>query len=221
MLRKHFENELAQLSEEVTKMGALCEEAILLTAKDLDEGNKDASAHVASLIDEISAKERSIEGACIRLLMQQQPVASDLRRISAALKMITDMNRIGVQTADVAEIITYMEGKTASECQYIHQEAMEAVKMVTGAVDAFVKHDADLAQSIIDNDDTLDDLFSRSKDCLIDLIMQRKYDGSFILDLLMMAKYFERIGDHAVNIAEWVIFAETGVHKINGQAVEI
>lgn len=212
-MRSRFDHELAELSSDLTKMGALCEETILAAVRDLTEGSSDAVKHIAPLSEEIAQKERSIESRCLKLLLQQQPVAKDLRTISAALKMITDMDRIGVQAADIAEIIEYLNGRTGSECEYIRQEALETVKMVTGAVDAFVKHDISLAEKIIEADDLVDDLFSKAKVSLIDMIANNPEDGGYALDLLMISKYFERIGDHTVNIAEWVIFSETGVHK--------
>lgn len=194
-------------------MGALCEETILSVVRDLEEGNQDSGRHIAPMAEEITRKERSIESRCLKLLLQQQPVAKDLRQISAALKMITDMDRIGVQSADIAEIIGFLGGRTGSECAFIRQEALETVKMVTGSVDAYVNHNTALAEKIIAADDVVDDLFSKAKASLIEMIANHPEDGRYALDLLMISKYFERIGDHAVNIAEWVIFSETGVHK--------
>lgn len=212
-MRSRFDHELSELSSDITKMGAMCEETILATVTDLTGGNKDAHQHIAPMVEEIARKERSIETSCLRLLLQQQPVAKDFRQISAALKMITDMDRIGVQAGDIAEIIGFLNGRTGSECGFIRKEALETVKMVTGSVDAYVKHDVSLAEKIIRADDTVDDLFSKAKASLIEMITTKAEDGGYALDLLMIAKYFERIGDHAVNIAGWVIFSETGVHK--------
>lgn len=169
-MRSHFDEQLAQLSRELTEMGALCEEVIALSAKALADGDKALAARVAPLDAEIDQKERDIESLCLKLLLQQQPVARDLRQISAALKMITDMERIGDQAEDIAEIITYMD--------YI-----------------------------------VDDYFAKVKKELIAQIAENPAGGEQTLDFLMIAKYFERIGDHAVNIAEWVIFSVTGVHK--------
>ena len=156
--------------------------------------------------------ERDIEAMCLRLLLQQQPVAGDLRRISAALKMITDMERIGDQAEDIAEIIPYMEGRSGEECAAVGEMAKAAIHMVTRSVDAFVHRDTDLARKVIAYDDVVDDDFDRVKAALIGLIAKNPADGEYALDLLMIAKYFERIGDHAVNIAGWVVFAVTGVH---------
>ena len=148
-----------------------------------------------------------------QLLLQQQPVAKDLRQISAALKMITDMERIGDQAEDIAEIITFLGGRGAENSNLLREMARSTIKMVTESVDAYVKHDTALADQVIAEDDTVDDYFARVKKDLIKRIAQDPDDGEFALDLLMIAKYFERIGDHATNIAEWVIFSVTGEHK--------
>ena len=166
---------------------------------------------------EINQKERDIESLCLKMLLQQQPVARDLRQISAALKMITDLERIGDQASDIAEIITFIDKKAGVDCEPICLMAEATIRMVTESVDAFVKRDVGIAQQAIAHDDTVDDYFLKVKRSLINMIAQRPADGEHALDLLMIAKYFERIGDHAVNIAEWVIFSVTGVHK--GQTV--
>ena len=140
-------------------------------------------------------------------------MAKDLRQISAALKMITDMERIGDQAEDIAEIITFLGGRGAENGTLLREMARSTIKMVTESVDAYVKHDTALADQVIAEDDTVDDYFARVKKDLIKRIAQDPDDGEFALDLLMIAKYFERIGDHATNIAEWVIFSVTGEHK--------
>ena len=150
---------------------------------------------------------------CLKLLLQQQPVARDLRQISAALKMITDMERIGDQADDISEIIIYLGGRTAEHDDLLRSMARATIKMVTESVDAYVKHDTILAEKVIADDDTVDDYFEQVKRALIGKIAANPDDGEYALDLLMIAKYFERIGDHAVNIAEWVIFSITGVHN--------
>ena len=166
---------------------------------------------------EINQKERDIESLCLKMLLQQQPVARDLRQISAALKMITDLERIVDQASDIAEIITFIDKKAGVDCEAICLMAEATIRMVTESVDAFVKRDVGIAQQAIAHDDTVDDYFLKVKRSLINMISQRPANGEHALDLLMIAKYFERIGDHAVNIAEWVIFSVTGVHK--GQTV--
>ena len=210
-MRSRFDEQLAQLERELIEMGALCEESIALAAKSLGDGS--LARQVASLDTEIDRKERDIESLCLKLLLQQQPVARDLRQISAALKMITDMERIGDQAEDIGEIITFLGGRGAENSNLLREMARSTIKMVTESVDAYVKHDTALADQVIAEDDTVDDYFARVKKDLIKRIAQDPDDGEFALDLLMIAKYFERIGDHATNIAEWVIFSVTGEHK--------
>ncbi len=212
-MRSRFDEQLATLNNELTQMGAMCEEAIAIASKALTMGNVKLTDNVLSLDGEINRMERTIETLCLKLLLQQQPVAKDLRQISAALKMITDMERIGTQAADIAEIITFLDGRTGEECEPIRFMAEMASQMVTESIDAFVKQDITLAGTAIDHDDVVDNLFLQVKSSLIKLIAEKPADGGYALDLLMIAKYFERIGDHAVNIAEWVAFSVTGVHK--------
>lgn len=212
-MRSRFDEQLALLNKELIEMGALCEEVIALASKALTDGNKELAAKVLPLDAEIDQMERNIESMCLKLLLQQQPVAKDLRQISAALKMITDLERIGDQASDIAEIITYLDGRVVENCGYIREMSLAAIKMVTDSVDAFVKNDTELAEKVIAHDDVVDDYFLKVKNALIEMISQNPSDGEYALDLLMIAKYFERIGDHAVNVAEWVVFSMTGVHK--------
>lgn len=212
-MRSRFDEQLAVLKRELISMGALCEEAISIAANALLTGDAALAKGVSELEDEIDEKERTIETMCMRLLLQQQPVASDLRQISAALKMITDMERIGDQAEDISEIIRFLGGRTGSECEAIGEMAQATIKMVTESVDAFVKQDVDLARQVIAYDDVVDRLFDEVKQSLIDMLGNRGEYGEYAIDLMMIAKYFERIGDHATNIAEWVEFAVTGVHK--------
>ena len=203
-MRSSFDSQLRQLNNELIEMGALCEEAITLSAKALAEGSAKIAGGVAP-----------IETLCLKLLLRQQPVAGDLRQISAALKMITDMERIGDQAEDIAEIIAFLNGRSGAECGDIDKMAKAATKMVTNSIEAFVKRDVELAKEVIAQDDIVDDYFNRVKQDLIERISSDPSDGEFALDLLMIAKYFERIGDHATNIAEWVMFSVTGVHVQN------
>lgn len=205
-MRSRFDEQLSTLNEELTRMGALCEEVISLADRALGEGDAEAAKKVAPIDAEIDRMEHTIESLCLRLLLQQQPVARDLRQISAALK-------IGDQAADIAEIITFLGGRSGGECEYISLMAKSAIKMVTESVDAFVKRDLELANTAIRHDDIVDDYFKKVKSSLIKMIADKPDDGEYALDLLMIAKYFERIGDHAVNIAEWVVFSVTGSHK--------
>ena len=212
-MRSRFDQQLALLNRALIEMGALCEEVIALAAKALLTGDVSLAEKVAPLDREIDQKERSIESQCLKLLLQQQPVARDLRQISAALKMITDMERIGDQAEDIAEIISFLQGRSGEECAFVGHMARSAISMVTGSVDAYVRRDTTLAREIIARDDVVDEDFRKVKAELIDWIARRPDDGEYALDLLMIAKYFERIGDHATNIAEWVVFAVTGVHN--------
>ena len=212
-MRSRFDAQLATLNQELTRMGAMCEEAIAIASKALTAGEAKLTDKVLSLDGEINHMERTIETLCLKLLLQQQPVAKDLRQISAALKMITDMERIGTQAADIAEIIPFLGGRTGGECGQIRFMADAASRMVTESIDAFVKQDILLAGAAMERDDVVDDLFLQVKSSLMKLIAEKTTDGGYALDLLIIAKYFERIGDHAVNIAEWVAFSVTGEHK--------
>ncbi len=211
-MRSHFDEQLATLNNELTRMGAMCEEAIAAASAALTSGDGGLVEKVISIDAEISHMGRSIESLCLKLLLQQQPVARDLRQISAALKMITDMERIGTQAADIAEIIKFLGGRTGAECAQVGVMAEAASQMVTESIDAFVRQDLSLARESIGRDDVVDDLFLQVKSSLIRLIADNPSDGGYALDLLMIAKYFERIGDHAVNIAQWVAFSVTGRH---------
>ena len=212
-MRSRFDEQLGILNKKMIEMGAECEQIISVSAKALLEGDADGARQAKESGHKIDQMEREIESICLKLLLQQQPVAKDLRVISAALKMITDMERIGDQAEDIAEIITFLGGRSGAECHDIKVMAEATIKMVTGSIDAYVNGDITLAKSVIDYDDVVDDAFDRVKQTLISMISQNTADGEYALDLLMIAKYFERIGDHAVNIAEWVEFSVTGVHK--------
>lgn len=209
-MRSRFDEQLALLKKDLITMGSLCEEAIALVSKALYEGNMELAKKVSPLDIEVDRMERDIESLCLKMLLKQQPVARDLRQISAALKMITDMERIGDQAEDIAEIITFLNGRTAPEDIRIYEMANAIIKMVTDSVDAYVKKDTELAKSVIAYDDVVDECFNSVKNSLIGIIAKNPEDGEYALDFLMIAKYFEKIGDHAVNIAEWVLFSITG-----------
>ena len=212
-MRSHFDRQLEILNQELTEMGALCDESITMVVDALTNSDAELAAQAKAHAKGIDQHERDIEARCLRLLLQQQPVAKDLRQISAALKMITDMERIGDQTEDIADIIPHLNGHAKEQRTLISAMAQATIRMVTGAVDAYVRKDVALAEKVLAHDDIVDDYFRRSKEVLIDMIAKEPADGEFALDLLMISKYFERIGDHATNIAEWVIFSITGVHK--------
>ena len=212
-MRNKFDSQLEKLNLELITMGALCEDAISASVKGFLDDDDALCRKAVEAEDEINRKERDIETLCLKLLLRQQPVARDLRQISAALKMITDMERIGDQAEDIADIVASLDGRTALETVSIRDMAREATAMVTDSVDSFVRQDVALAQSVIDHDDIVDRCFDATKERLIRRITEHPDEGEFALDLLMITKYFERIGDHAVNIAEWVIFSVTGVHQ--------
>ena len=212
-MRNRFDEQLFELNREIIEMGAMCEEAIASAVKALTIGDMELADRVKVNSSAIDQMERDIEGRCMKLLLHQQPVAKDLRLISAALKMITDMERIGDQAEDIAEIVTFLNGHTMDGMELIEEMARETIEMVTASVDAFVKKDVELAKKVINEDDIVDNYFSRVKCGIITLIAENPADGEFALDLLMISKYFERIGDHATNIAEWVIYSVTGTHK--------
>ena len=212
-MRGRFDEQLMLLNKKMIEMGALCENVIAISAKALLEGDIDKAKTVKETGVGIDHMEREIEAICLKLLLQQQPVASDLRQISAALKMITDMERIGDQAEDIAEIIPFLSGRTGEECGEIREMAEVAINMVTNCVDAYVKQDLKLARSVYNHDDVVDACFDKVKTKLISMIAENTDTGEYAIDLLMIAKYFERIGDHAVNIAEWVEFSVTGEHK--------
>ena len=212
-MRNRFDEQLFELNKEIIEMGAMCEEVLLSAVRALNTGDIRLAESVKANSNLIDQMERDIESRCMKLLLHQQPVARDLRQISAALKMITDMERIGDQAEDIAEIVVFLNGHTMEGMELIDEMARETIKMVTASVDAFVKKDVVLAQSVIDQDDVVDNYFSRIKHDIITLVAENPADGEFALDLLMISKYFERIGDHATNIAEWVIYSITGTHK--------
>ncbi len=208
-MRSHFDEQLALLHREIIAMGALCERAIALSSKDLEEGKTERGGEVFAHVAKIKSQERDIEALCLRLLLQQQPVAKDLRAISAALKMVTDMERIGDNSGDIAEIVALGHITPVHDKLQIGEMASATVKMVTESIDAFVKNDVGSAKRVIAYDDVVDSHFDRIKRALIE-VLRSCDDGEYALDLLMIAKYLERIGDHAVNIAGWVIFSITG-----------
>ena len=211
-MRSRFDQQLALLNRALIEMGALCEEGIALAAKALLTGDVSLAEKVAPLDREIDQKERSIESQCLKLLLQQQPVARDLRQISAALKMITDMERIGDQAEDIAEIVCTVPRHGPETMDIVRKMATSAIQMVTESIEAFVKSDIMLARKVVSDDDIVDGCFDQVKKALIARIAADPGDGEYAVDLLMIAKYFERIGDHATNIAEWVISSVTGAH---------
>lgn len=213
-MRNKFDEQLHLLDEQLTHMGELCETAIAKATQALKDGSAEQARVIISEDEEIDQSEKDIERLCLKLLLQQQPVARDLRQISAALKMITDMERIGDQTSDIAEIIISEKKSEASDIPKIGKMSEAAARMVRDSVRAYVNKDLELARQVMEADNEVDLLFEDNKKELIEFIAQNNGDqGKEAIDLIMVAKYLERIGDHATNIAEWVEFSITGIHK--------
>ena len=211
-MRNKFDEQLEKLHVELIQMGAACEDAISAAAEALLKGDT-ALADVAEEAEkDIDQRERGVENLCLKLLLQQQPVARDLREISAALKMISDLERIGDQAADIAELTRYIHLTDGLSRLHIGDMARAVIAMVTDSVDSFVKGDLALARAVRAADDQVDALFEQVKRELIDLIAADAAAGEVGLDILMVAKYLERIGDHATNVAEWVEYSLTGIH---------
>jgi len=212
-MRNQFNEQLSHLNDMLIEMGTLVEKSIKRATQAILNHDKKMAKKAISADRDIDSLEKEVETLCLKLLLRQQPVARDLRLISAALKMITDMERIGDQAADISEIAKHLIGKKyIIDLEHIPKMAEATSKMVTDSIDAFVKRDLDLARQVIEYDDIVDDLFDKVKSDVIDLIHKDHSNGEQAIDFIMIAKYFERIGDHATNIAEWVVFSITGRH---------
>ncbi|MCR3954915.1 MAG: phosphate signaling complex protein PhoU [Gudongella sp.] len=212
-MRSRFDHELDMLNEELVSMGNLVESSIEAAVSALKTQNVDLARRVVEGDREVNNKEREIEDLAMKLILRQQPVAGDLRLISTALRMITDMERIGDQAADISEITIMLAEQTyLKELIHIPQMGDATIKMVRESIDAFVRKDVELAKQVILYDDVVDDLFDVIKEELIGYIRENKGSSEQAIDFMMIAKYFERIGDHAQNIAEWVYYAITGDH---------
>lgn len=216
-MRNRFDRQLSTLNDELIEMGSMIEKSIETAIKALVNQDVDLARHAIEAIEadeEIDRQERIIEDLCLKLLLQQQPVAKDLRLISSALKMITDMERIGDHASDISEItIALADQPYIKKLEHIQQMAKETMIMLVGSIEAFVDKDLEKANEVIKRDDVVDDLFNKVKKELIQMIHENADKGEQAADLLMVAKYMERIGDHATNISEWVIFSITGEHK--------
>jgi phosphate transport system protein len=220
-MRTHFDKQLNKLNDELIEMGSMIEKAIEHTIKALVTQDIDLAKYVIDSDEQINRQEREIESLCLKLLLQQQPVARDLRQISSALKMITDMERIGDHASDISEIIVTLlkrEEPYIKHLDHIQSMAKETSVMLVGSVDAFVNRNQLQAAVVIEKDDVVDDLFCKVQSELVQLIHEDPNCGEQATDLLMIAKYFERIGDHATNISEWVIFSLTGEH-VHGKLI--
>jgi len=212
-MQNRFDEQLSRLNDMLIEMGTLCSQAIAVATQALREQDAALAKTVNEIEQENDRMEKEIESLCLRLLLKQHPVARDLRLISAALKMITDMERIADQAVDISELTIYLTNQTyIKNLDHIPQMALATVKMVTESIEAFVARDLDLARSVIAYDDVVDGLFITIKSDLIDMIREDSAYGEQAMDLLIISKYYERIGDHAVNISEWVEYAITGVN---------
>ena len=211
-MRMRFDQQLEELNLELIKMGALCERAIRRAADQLLNEKETEPQAIDRMEEEINHKERDIENLCMKLLLQQQPVARDLRMISSALKMISDMERIGDKAQDIADMAKFVKVQEIAHKMNIGKMAEATIKMVTESIDSFVKKDLDSAAAVVKYDDVVDDLFLKVKADLPQLIKNDPQNAEYYIDLIMVAKYFERIGDHAENIAQWVEYSITGTH---------
>ncbi|MDP4118919.1 MAG: phosphate signaling complex protein PhoU [Bacillota bacterium] len=222
-MRNNFDIQLETLHKNMIHMGNLCVEAISTAISSLSENDKNLIDKVFDTDHEIDQMERDIEALCMKLILHQQPVASDLRKISSALKMISDMERIGDQASDIAEIAQYVVvvEETGNSKEYIKNMAAEAVKMVSESIASFVRNDLELARNVIGYDDTVDRWFYKIKKELVALVSEDNSKGEYYIDLLMIAKYLERIGDHATNISEWVEYSITGLRSKDGVILDM
>lgn len=207
-MRSKFDGQLNQLNQEMIRMGQMIEKNIQEAIDALINGDAQKAGQIMEADDEVDKKQRDIENICFNLLIQQQPVARDLRTITAAMKMVTDMERIGDHATDISEMTEFLAGEPLLQnMKHLKDMAGEASIMLIHSIDAFTEKDADKAKEVIDHDDIVDELFDQVKKELISLIAENPKQGEAQLDLLMISKYLERIGDHATNIAEWVLYA--------------
>ena len=207
-MRSKFDEQLAELNKEMIQMGTMIEISISKAIEAFSNKDEELAREVMEGDTRIDRAQKKIEGICFNLLIQQQPVAKDLRTITAAIKMVTDMERIGDHASDISEMTICMgkERKT-QKCKHICKMASETVIMLTHSIEAYVGKDKEKAREVIEHDDVVDELFRKAKKDIIDYVLNHADDGEEAADLLLVAKYFERIGDHAVNIAEWVIYS--------------
>jgi phosphate transport system protein len=212
-MRANFDEQLEILNQEMIRMGMLCETAISRASDSLLKYDMNEAKSLVELLEQINQKDREIETICLQLLLRQQPVARDLRTISAALKMVTDMDRIGVQSEEIGEIVSRGSIRNVDDKLPMADMSNSVIRMVTESIDAFVKRDAGMARNVIHYDDVVDNYFDEVKRLLIEQLKNQEESGEAAVDLLMIAKYLERIGDHAVNVANWVIFSITGTRE--------
>ena len=207
-MRRRFDEQLEQLNQEMLQMGTMVENSIQKAIEALLRQDTTLAQSVMEFDSQVDQKQKEIERICFTLLMQQQPVASDLLVISAALKMVTDMERIGDHAADISEMTLHLAHEPyIKNLEHISKMASETMWMLIQSIEAYVEKNVKKATDVIAHDDIVDELFAQTKQELIELIHKDKNNGEQATDLLMVAKYFERIGDHATNLAEWVIFS--------------
>ncbi len=212
-LRKTYEEQLQKLHDKLTQMGSLCTLAVQLAIEAVKTGNEELAARACETDEVIEREQQEAENLCFTLLLRQQPVAGDLRRISAAQSMISDLERIGDQAADIAELSEYVTLRDGPVAETLCTMSWEVVNMVSSAIDAFIRDDLKLARDVILWDDKADDCFMQIKSDLAAAINEDNTQAGYYLDILMVAKYLERIGDHAVNVADWVVYSVTGAHS--------
>ena len=207
-MRSKFDEQLNTLNLEMINMGTMIEVNIQKAIDALVKSDIELAKEIMEKDVDIDQKQHDIERLCFNLLIQQQPVARDLRAITAAMKMVTDMERIGDHAADISEITVMLaEKQKTKRCDTIVKMATEASNMLIQSIDAFARKNKEVAKHVIEHDDVVDELFDKAKSELIELIQKDPERGEQELDMLMIATYLERIGDHATNIAEWVIYA--------------
>ena len=212
-MRVYYEEQLRKLEDQMIVLGKMCETAISEATKALVEGEFALAEQVMKQDVKVNQQEREIETLCLKLLLHQQPMAGDLRNISAALKMITDLERLGDQAADIAEIVCRAKLKLPERFRHISCMGSLAMEMVSDSLKAYVNRDLKLAEKVIESDDAVDEFFIQVKEELLEAIREDHETGEMALDLFTITKYYERIGDHATNVAEWVEYALTGVHR--------
>lgn len=211
-MREHYNKQLRELNEELENLGKLCDDALSGAIKALQEGDKELARKIYKADFVVDQKEREIENLCLNIILHQQPIASDLRLVSSALKLITDMERIGDQSSDIAEIVMNLDYKEQPHFKLIEKMAKASRSMVQDAVTSFINQDIELARNVIDRDDEVDEYLVQARDLMVSLITEQGHTPQTIVDLIMIAKYLERIADHATNVANWAIFQLVGAH---------
>ena len=213
-MRSKLDEQLNELNDALIRMGEMVEKAIALAVQALVEQDSELAEQVIAADDEIDNIEKEIESLSLKIMLQQHPVAGDLRYVSSVLKIVTDLERIGDHAQDISEISLLLAGQPyIKKLEYIPRMAEATMDMIRGCIEAFIQRDLEMAYAVIGGDDVVDDLFVQAKDILIGMIHENPENGTQAIDLIIIAKYFERIGDHAANVAEWVIFSLTGLHK--------